>query len=118
MSESSDRVSNWLQENAVPPKAISVISMMLTPAENLDVVDGELLVLNNEGTSQLASERFPDMGDLLVKGSVRTALQLHLEGRPLPTYRAPQQYQVFTPLDVKAAVAKHLTLTRVSAANG
>jgi len=117
MSESNDRVNHWLKENAVPPKVIDAISKMLQATENLDVVDGELVVFGGEGVSQLASARFPDMADLLVKGSIKTALQLHLEGRPLPRYVAPAPYQEVQQFDAKQAIANSMTLTRVSSAN-
>jgi len=115
MSESSDRVNHWLNQNAIPPKAISAISQMLSPTETLDVVAGELLVFGGEGISQLASERFPDLADLLVKGSIKTALLMHLEGRPLPKYHAPEQRQAEQIFDAKQAIANSMTLTRVSA---
>jgi len=117
MTEQSDRVTHWLHQTAVPPKVIDAISKMLSPAESLDVVDGELLVFGNEGVSQLASARFPDMADLLAKGSIKTALQLHLEGRPLPKYHAPEQRQAEQTFDAKQAIANSMLLTRVSAAN-
>jgi len=117
MSESNDRVNHWLQETAVPPKAIAAISQMLQATENLDVVDGELVVFGGEGVSQLASKRFPDMADLLAKGTIQMALQLHLEGRPLPRYVAPTPYQEVQQFDAKQAIANSMLLTRVSAAN-
>ena len=115
MSESNDRVNHWLKENAVPPKVIDAISKMLQATENLDVVDGELVVFGGEGVSQLASKRFPDMADLLVKGGIKTALQLHLEGRPLPKYHAPEQRQAEQTFDAKQAIANSMLLTKVSA---
>jgi len=117
MTEQNDRVNHWLHENTIPPKVISAISQMLDAAENLDVVAGELVIFGGEGVSQLASKRFPDMADLLAKGSIKTALLLHLEGRPLPRYVAPTPYQGVQPFDAKQAIAKAMTLTRVSAAN-
>jgi len=117
MTEQSGRVTHWLHQTAVPPKVIDAISKMLSPAESLDVVDGELLVFGGEGISQLASERFPDLADLLAKGSIKTALLMHLEGRPLPRYVAPTPYKPEQTFDAKQAIANSLTLTRVSSAN-
>ena len=117
MSEQNDRVNHWLHQTAVPPKVINAISKMLQASETLDVVAGELLVFGNEGGSQLASKRFPDMADLLVKGGVQMALQLHLEGRPLPRYVAPAPYQEVQPFNAKQAISNSMTLTRVSSAN-
>jgi len=115
MTEQSDRVTHWLHQTAVPPKVIAAISQMLQATETLDVVDGELLVFGGEGVSQLASKRFPDMADLLAKGTIQMALQLHLEGRPLPKYHAPEQRQAEQTFDAKQAIANSMLLTKVSA---
>jgi len=109
------RVDHWLHQNQASASVVVALNQMLNDGECLDVINGELLIFDSQGGSQTALERFPDFQDLLQKKSTATALQLHLEGRPLPRYVAPTPYQDIQPLDAKQAIANSMTLTRVSA---
>ena len=111
------RVDHWLHQNQASASVVVALNQMLNDGECLDVINGELLIFDSQGGSQTALERFPDFQDLLQKKSTATALQLHLEGRPLPKYHAPEQRQAEQTFDAKQAIANSMLLTRVSAAN-
>jgi|GEM_PF-2751774 len=121
MTEQQGRLDFFCHQQSVPPGAIVAMGLMLAEGENLDVINGDLIVRREENGAvyhEFAAARFPDFKDLLTQNYVSNALKIQLSGRQPYFAKPPQKYQAEQTLDVQAALAKYYLLSKVSAPNG
>ncbi|MBD2054815.1 hypothetical protein H6F88_02040 [Oculatella sp. FACHB-28] len=112
-----EKLLEQVQAMGVSPKAVQFIAHhMLSEGEHLILEGGQLLIKSGD-RSEPASQRYPDLADLLApdtKKPIQAALQATLKGERLPPPEIVQpNVEAADPDAVKTALKKHLQMTRI-----